>query len=169
MIAALKALHIAALAIWVAGLLALPVLMQRHGRGAAMRTQAGFAAFRWLSHYSYTRVVSPAAVVAVAAGTALILADAVLAPWMLAKLLAVAGMVLIHAWLGHVIVLIGEGRGAWRMPPIALLLLPVLVALVALVLWLVLAKPDLQGLIDRLPEALLSPRGQPLPPLLEPL
>lgn len=168
MIALLKALHIASFSIWMAGLILLPVFMQLYGRRSELQTQPGFDAFRWLTHYSYTVVVTPASVVAIAAGTILIFAQSVLVPWMLAKLVAVAGLVLLHAWFGHVIVKVGEGRGAYRVPLVVLSLL-VLFPLMGTVLWLVLAKPDLETLIIALPDILHTPRDRPLPAILDPL
>ena len=168
MIALLKAVHIAALAIWCAGLILLPVLMHLHGRHARFRTQAGFTEFRWLTHYSYTRVISPAAVLAVAVGTVLIFWLEVLDAWMAAKLLAVMGMVMLHAWFGHLIVQAGERRSAYDIPPVGLSLIA-LVPLIGLVLWLVLAKPDLGAMLDRVPEILREPRGNAIPARIEPL
>jgi len=168
MIAILKSLHITALAIWCAGLILLPVLMQIYGRRNDLKTQSGFTEFRWLTHYSYTLVVTPAAIIAVAAGTILIFALEILDVWMMAKLMAVAGMVLLHAWLGFLIVHAGEGRGNYHMPPVALSLL-VLLPLIGIVLWLVLAKPDLSDLAALFPDFLLEPRGNQLPARWDPL
>ena len=168
MIAILKALHISALSVWCAGLILLPVLMHIYGRRDEMKTQAGFTEFRWLTHYSYTAVLSPAAVIAVAAGTVLIFALEVLDIWMMAKLVAVAGMVLLHVWLGHLIVVAGEEHGAFRMPPAGLALLGI-IPLIALVLWLVLAKPSLDKLTVLLPAILQEPRGNEIPPGWDPL
>lgn len=168
MMALLKALHISALAVWCAGLILLPVLMQLHGRHAEMRSQAGFTEFRWLTHYSYTRVVSPAAVITVAAGTGLIFAGTVIDLWMMAKLVAVTGMVLVHAWLGHLIVLAGEGRGHFRVPRVGLTLLATL-PLIGLVLWLVLAKPPLEASLVHFPDFLQAPLDRPIPARLDPL
>ncbi len=168
MIALLKALHIMSFSLWMAGLLLLPVLMQVYGRRAELQTQTGFDTFRWLTHFSYTGVVTPAAVVAIAAGTTLIFAQEVFVPWMLAKLVAVAGLVLLHAWLGHLIVKVGEGRGSYRVPPVGLSLL-VLFPLIGTVLWLVLAKPDLDAVVNALPEVLQTPRDRPIPATLDPL
>ena len=168
MIAALKALHIAALAVWCAGLVALPVLMHVYGRPERMRTQAGFAEFRLLAHRSYTRVVTPAAVVAIAAGSVLIVVLRLADPWMLAKLVAVAGMVLVHAWLGQLVALTGQRGGYWAMPsPLIGLVLGV--PLMGVVLWLVLAKPDLWALAEALPEALRQPQGRSLPDAAVPI
>lgn len=168
MIALLKAAHIIAFTLWMAGLLLLPVLMQARGRHPEMQTQPGFAAFRWLTHYAYTAVITPAAVVAIVAGTILIFAQDVLVPWMLAKLVVVAGLVLLHAWFGNLIVKVGEERGSYRMPPVGLSLL-VLFPLIGGVLWLVLAKPDLGALIIALPEFLQTPRDRPIPAKLDPI
>jgi protoporphyrinogen IX oxidase len=168
MIAFLKSAHIIALAVWCAGLIMLPVILHYYGRGAKVRTQAGFATIRNLSHFSYTRLVTPAAVIAISAGTILIFLLELVDLWMLAKLVAVAGMVLVHAWLGHLIVQTGEGLGAYEMPPplIALVLgVPLMVA----VLWLVLAKPDLAPLVDRIPAFLREPQDRELPPDLVPI
>ena len=168
MIAILKTVHIIGFTIWMAGLLVLPVVMQVYGRRREMQTQPGFDEFRWLTHYSYTRVVTPASIIAIAAGTALIFAHHVLTVWMLAKLVAVSGLVLLHAWLGHVIVQAGEGRGAYKMPPVGLTVAPLLVLIMG-VLWLVLAKPDLDALVAALPAFLQEPRGNAIPANLEPL
>lgn len=168
MIALLKAVHIIALALWCAGLILLPVLMQVHGRGQTLRTQAGFTEFRWLTHYSYTAVVTPAAVIAVTAGTILIFALEVFDIWMMAKLLAVTGMVILHAWLGHLVVKVGESRGTYSLPPVGLSLLAIL-PLIGVVLWLVLAKPALSEFIALLPEVLTEPRGHAIPIHLNPI
>ena len=168
MIALLKAVHIIALALWCAGLILLPLLMQRHGRGQTLRTQAGFSEFRWLTHYSYIAVITPSAVIAVTAGTILIFALEVFDVWMMAKLLAVTGMVILHAWLGHLIVKAGEARGTYSLPPVGLSLL-VIVPLIGLVLWLVLAKPTLSELVALFPEILTEPRGRSIPVHLNPI
>lgn len=168
MIAALKAAHIMALVVWCAGLILLPVLLHLYGRGPEARTQTGFATLRRVSHYSYTRLVTPAAVLAVAFGTVLIIVLDLVDPWMLAKLVAVSGMVLVHAWLGHLIVRTGEGRGAYRMPP-PLIALVLVLPLMLVVLWLVLAKPDLAPLVERLPPFLREPLFREIPQDLVPI
>ncbi len=168
MIALGKALHVAGLAVWCAGLLALPLIIHLYGRHPRIRTQAGFAEFRLLAHRAYTRLVTPAAILAIAAGTALIFLEGLRDAWLMAKLATVAGMVLIHAWLGHVISRTGEGAGQYRLPS-PLPALVALVVLMALTLWLVLAKPDLAPLAERLPDWLRQPRGRELAPPLVPI
>lgn len=158
-VAALKFLHVAALSVWCAGLLALPFILRihrtatRHGVG-----QADFTRTRLTSHKLYSLLATPSAVVAIAAGTALVLLERVTSPWLVAKLACVAGMVLVHAWLGHLVLQSGEKGPDWRMPqPMVAVVL--LVPLMAAVLFLVLAKPSLDGVEALLPEALLVPRG----------
>ncbi|MDD7971354.1 CopD family protein [Roseinatronobacter alkalisoli] len=168
MIAMFKALHIAALSVWCAGLILLPVIIQTYRHAHASRNQAGFSEFRWLTHYSYQLVLTPAAVIAVIAGTVLIFAQEVLDTWLLVKLVAVSGMVLVHAWLGHVVVQAGERREAYRLPPAAFALVALL-PLMGLVLWLVLAKPALDDLIALFPEFLREPRGNAIPARFDPL
>jgi protoporphyrinogen IX oxidase len=167
-IALVKSLHIAALAVWCAGLIALPVILQAYARRPEVQTQAGFAEFRLLSHRAYTRLVTPAAVIAIAAGTALIFMESLRAPWLVAKLGVVAGMVLIHAWLGHLIGRAGEGAGRFRLPsPLPALAGAIL--LMGATLWLVLAKPELAPWSDYLPAWLRQPLGRELAPALVPI
>jgi len=162
MIAALKFVHISALVVWCAGLVALPILLHFYGRSDTHRTQTGFERLRHLTHYSYIGVLSPAAVIAIAAGTGLIFLMELVDIWLLAKLVAVAGMALIHAWLGHVTSEIGHGGGHYRLPP-TLLVLWLLFPLMGVVLFLVLAKPDLTPLIEQLPAFMRIPQGRELP------
>ncbi|PJF09999.1 CopD family protein [Pseudorhodobacter sp. MZDSW-24AT] len=155
MIAALKFLHIAALLCWCAALIALPILLH-HYRGA--KAQSRFTEFRLVTHTGYTVFATPAAVAAIAAGTALIFAADVRAEWLWVKLTFVCGMSLVHAWIGHLVLRSGESGGTFRMPPplIAILLV---VPQIAVVLWLVLAKPDVAWIGDLLPVVLLEPQG----------
>lgn len=155
MIAALKFLHLAALACWCAGLIALPLLMHAHGRA---RNQRQYARFRLITHIGYIGFATPAALVTIMAGTMLIFAARIYEPWLLAKLAFVAAMVLVHVWFGHLIQRSGEEkRSHWQAAPLAGLIL--VMPLIGIVLALVLSKPDLVLLRDLVPGQLLSPRG----------
>ncbi|EIM26776.1 CopD family protein [Microvirga lotononidis] len=153
----LKALHIAALLLWCAGLFALPLMLARHDPAIG---QADYSRIRLASHYGYTLVVTPAALIAIAAGTLLIFVREVFAVWMFAKLVFVALLIGFHAWVGHTIVTVAETEGEHQTPgplvPLLLLLVPVLAILV-----LVLAKPKLEEV--PLPDWLMTPRGGQLP------
>ena len=66
------------------------------------------------------------------------------------------------------VALTGEHNGAYRLPsPVPVLLGAI--GLMGLVLWLVLAKPDLAPLADSLPEWLRQPLGRELPSSLVPI
>ncbi len=155
MIALLKFLHIAALLCWCAALIAFPLLLH-HYRGT--RDQSRFTEFRLLTHYGHIAFATPAAVIAISAGTALIFVADVRDAWLMVKLIFVCGMVLVHAWIGHLILRTGESRGRYRMPP-PLIALALLLPQITVVLWLVLDKPDLGWIADYLPAVLLEPQG----------
>jgi uncharacterized membrane protein len=155
-VSALKFLHIGALLIWCAGLLALPLMLGKHEAGEA---QADYARLRLLTHDSYAFIVTPAAVIAIAAGTALIYLRGVFEPWLFAKLVAVGLLVSLHAWVGHIVVLMSERRGSYT-PPAAAPLIAASIATMLAVLLLVLGKPVVP---DLLPEWLAHPQNRQLP------
>ncbi|RJL04876.1 hypothetical protein D3P06_08850 [Paracoccus aestuarii] len=164
MIAALKYLHLASMLCWVAAMIALPLLLSFYGNTwrtnhGGEKRQARYAEFRLITHYGYIAFATPAAVISIAAGTALIFAADVYDLWFAAKLALVSGMALVHAWIGHFVVMSAENRGIDKMPS-PLIALGLGIPLMAGVLWLVLAKPELAGLADWLPQFMLQPRGQ---------
>ncbi|MBM9593404.1 CopD family protein [Roseitranquillus sediminis] len=152
-----KAFHIAALCIWCGGLLALPLMLSRHDPAVA---QDDYRRIRRATHLTYTTCVTPAAVVAVVAGTWLIFLREAFVPWLYAKLLFVALLVAAHAWIGHIMVEVAETPGRDTPPrpllPVVAILLPVLAILV-----LVLGKPDLDWI--ELPQWLREPHGGHFP------
>lgn len=153
----IKTLHIGLLAIWMAGLAALPVMLARHDRGI---NQGDFTRIRQTTHYGYVWLVTPAAVLTVATGTTLIFLREVFTGWMFAKLIGVAGLVTYHVWLGNTVIAVAETEGR-REPPGPILPLMVLGALALLVLGLVLAKPELDEV--PFPRWLLQPLDRDLP------
>lgn len=156
-LALVKGVHIAALILWCAGLVALPLLLTTHRHG---ESQNEYARLRFLTHNSYTRLVTPAAVIAITAGTALIFLRLTFVPWMFAKLVAVGLLVALHALVGHTVILMSERRGEY-VPPSAVPLLLVALATMVVVLTLVLAKPDIAGWL--IPQWLETPLDRPLP------
>lgn len=159
MITAVKFLHITALCIWCAGLVGLPLLLASHD---VRHDQAQYGRLRLLTHNAYTFLVTPAAIFAIATGTALIFMRGVFVPWMFAKLVGVGALVLLHAWIGHVTLLAGEQPGSYDAPrgwPFTALLAAAMAALV--ILGLVLGKPLLEETL--FPHWLIQPQDQPLP------
>ncbi len=157
MIVAIKLLHIAALSIWCAGLVGLPLLLAKHDTADE---QTDYARLRMLTHRFYISVVTPAAVVSIAMGTALIFLRGVFVPWMFAKLVLVGLLVLLHGFVGHMTVTIGESGGGYA-PKRAWPFVTVATAAMVLILVLVLGKPLLSERIA--PDWLLEPQDQPLP------
>lgn len=156
-IALFKFAHIAALLVWCAGLIALPIMLAQHEHGDS---QHRYARIREFTHYSYTRLVTPAAVIAVAAGTVLIFLRETFVPWFFAKLAFVGALVVLHALIGNVVVRMGEEKGDVIAPrpflPVALV-----IGTIVAILALVLGKPIFTP--DAAPEWLQSPRNQSLP------
>ncbi|WP_298092008.1 CopD family protein [uncultured Sphingomonas sp.] len=151
-----KFLHIAALVIWCAGLFALPLMLGKHEAGEA---QSDYARLRLLTHDSYAFIVTPAAVIAIAAGTALLYLRGVFVPWMFAKLVAVGLLVALHCWIGHIVILMSERRGTYTPPSPVPLLVGSSATMIA-VLLLVLGKPVVPDLV---PEWLTKPQNRQLP------
>lgn len=152
-VALLKGIHITALVLWCGGLIALPLMLARHDPAVS---QDDYRRIRRATHLTYTIGVTPAAVVAVIAGTWLIFFREAFVPWLYAKLVFVAALVAAHAWIGHLIVDVAETPGRSTPPRPYLPVSAVLVPAVA-ILALVLGKPDL-GWVG-FPDWLQEPRG----------
>ncbi len=154
MIAWLKFVHVAAIAVWMAGLIGLPGLYVQRVRVAGAdelyRLQRSI-------RFIYLKFVSPAAFLAVASGTGLIFLTESFEPWLSLKLAIVGALALTHALTGLVIIrLFHEGQvyPAWRFVAVTV----VTGLLVLGVLFVVLAKPDLDWSV-LIPAVLFEPGG----------
>lgn len=96
-----KLIHIAAIAIWAAGLLNLPGLLAAHPQCAG--SEADFRRLRKQTRLVYVALMSPAAVIAVISGTVLVFLAASIGGWIVLKLAAVSGMVLLHVYMGKLL------------------------------------------------------------------
>lgn len=152
-----KGVHIAALLIWCSGLLILPVMLARHEPAIGADD---YIHIRRAAHITYTLCVTPAAVVAVIAGTWLIFLREVFVPWFYAKMVFVAILVALHAWIGHVLVMTAEKPGI-QTPPSPVLPAVAILLVVTAILCLVLAKPAADWLV--MPDWLTEPRGYDFP------
>lgn len=146
----LKILHLAAIAVWSAGLVCLPALYARRahvpGRDSKHRLQA-------MARFLYVAVLSPAAFVAIGSGTALIFVRQSFEPWFSLKLALVGALAAIHVLTGLVIVRLFEAGNAypvWRSVAVTAATLAVVVA----ILVVALMKPALP---DLLPQAMAEP------------
>ena len=108
----LKFVHVIAIALWSAGLICLPFLylQRRRLEGEALHRLHNFARF------FYVGLVSPAAFVAVASGTALIFVQATFEPWFSVKLALVGAMVIIHVMSGLMILRLFEPDQSYPWP-----------------------------------------------------
>lgn len=153
LVLALKTIHITTLIIWCAGLLALPLLLAGDHRNLA---QSDYTRLRLTLQNGYIAVITPAAVIAVTAGTALIFLRGLYVPWMFAKLVMVGFLVGLHGLTGHAIIAIGEAPGEAQLN-LAIPRLVAAVLLMAIILLLVLAKPDVP--LTLVPDWLQQPLG----------
>lgn len=151
-----KALHIAGLVIWIGGLLALPLMLTRHDPGVSI---GDYRIIRRSSHLTYTLCVTPAAVVAVIAGTWLVFMREVFTPWLFAKLAIVALLVMAHGWIGHTVAMIGE-EPTDHTPPAPWIAVVAVLFLAISILFIVLAKPALDWIV--FPEWLREPQDRQL-------
>ncbi len=134
-----KFLHVASIALWSGGLIALPfVYLQRKGlEDDALHRLHAF------SRFLYVSIISPAAFVAVGSGTVLIFLMGTYEAWFSAKMLAVSVMTGIHIFSGLLILRLFEpGRAypTWRF----LIVMPLTLFVVSSILVLVLGKPRLE-------------------------
>lgn len=134
----LKFLHVAAISVWSAGLLTLPVLYrQREGKsGTDLHRLHAFTRF------FYVAIVSPAAFLAIGSGTALIILQATYQNWFVAKLLAVAVMTGVHIFSGLLILRLFEPKGQYSLGRFVVVM-PLTATAISAVLVLVLGKPQL--------------------------
>lgn len=138
-----KLIHIAAIAVWSAGLVRLPGLYLRRSRVPDVPSLHRLQA---LVRFLYVKAMSPAAFVAIATGVGLIFLRQTWAPWFGAKLFLVGVLAVIHILTGLVIIRLfdeGEIYPVRRFVAGTALTL----ATVTAILFLVLAKPDLPALL----------------------
>lgn len=147
----LKFVHIGGIAIWIAGLLYLAALLASHDQ---VRDTQDFARVRMASRFAYMGLVSPAAFVAVGAGTALLFVGDALHPWMFAKLAAVTVLVIVHVQYAYVLTHLAE-EGAQQPTLRIRVMVGAIIAAALAVLYLVLAKPALSD--DVLPRWMSTP------------
>lgn len=138
----LKLLHISAVILWSGALLYLTVAVAN-----AVRPQADAAVDprqHRLLRSMYTLVATPAALVAIASGTAIFLLHQLVVAWLLAKLVAVGLLVLGHGLCGMLVLRAerqAQGGPASYTRGLGLLVAANSVLWLVVIAWLVLAKP----------------------------
>lgn len=137
-------LHIAALITWCASLLYLPALIAGiHTEKIKIvepRNQYGAVA-----RFVFTHIATPAALVAIIAGTAVFLFNRTIEVWLIAKLTLVTGLVVGHAFVG-LLLLHTQDRSTKPVRFWCWTLSAILSALMVGIIWVVLAKPVVEVL-----------------------
>jgi uncharacterized membrane protein len=134
----LKLLHITSVILWCGTLLYLPAAIAAaagSGRAAIFETP-----HRRVLRTLFTLVATPAALLAIASGTAIFALHGPLAIWLLVKLAAVGLLVLGHASCGMLILRAERRDDAWLLVSCRIVA-SVSVLLLAGIAWLVLGKP----------------------------
>lgn len=146
-------LHIAALVLWCATLIYLPVLLAVPPQAKEACSQPDFF-LPSIQHFIFTHIATPFALATIVFGTLLFMVTGTTEPWLIVKLSAVTALVVCHALLGLLILRTGradlspapnsEGTAFPTVVRIAnYTLLAAIVCLVVAILWLVLSKPTL--------------------------
>ncbi|MCH8553346.1 MAG: CopD family protein [Natronospirillum sp.] len=134
-------LHIGAMLFWCAALLYLPLIImgqvrQQHTLAEAAQGNDG------LPRFLFTHIATPAALAAIITGTLVFLLDRNADAWLILKLTLVAGLVVCHTLTGLLVLRSETDRT--RLIPWCRASLVVQLVLMTGILWLVLAKPDVE-------------------------
>jgi protoporphyrinogen IX oxidase len=137
----LKFVHLAAIAIWSAGLIVLPFLFRQR---RTLRMGAELDRLHRMTRFVYVGMASPAAFVAIASGTALIFLQATFLEWFSVKMVLVGAMAMLHVLAGLVLgrLFLADGHFG-RASYVALS--SAYVVLITAIIWIVLAKPHIDS------------------------
>ena len=148
----LVVLHIVAVMCWCAAQLYLPALIagvasEYKTRGSAPESTGMPPALpllisdipRSLPRFVFTRIATPAALLAIVSGTVIFVLNRTLEVWFIAKLGLVTALVITHAMSGWLL-LHAETRPGQRVVVACRFLTVALIVLMTYIIWLVLAK-----------------------------
>ena len=137
----LKFVHLATIAIWSAGLVALPFLFwQRRTLDAG----ADLDRLHRMTRFVYVEIASPAAFIAIGSGTALIFLQAAFQEWFSIKMVLVGAMVMLHVAAGLVLARVFLADGSFgRLSYVALS--GAYLVLITAIVWVALAKPRIDS------------------------
>jgi protoporphyrinogen IX oxidase len=134
--------HIGAVLFWCGGLLYLPALIASTKAGHA---ELGSAPRRYdsMARFVFTRITTPAALLAIVAGSAVFLLNQTTEGWLVAKLTLVSGLTIVHALVGLLVMRAEDENGKTVLPWCWVLAIAMCALMIAIV-WIVLAKPALE-------------------------
>jgi protoporphyrinogen IX oxidase len=149
----LKFVHLAAIAIWSGGLLALPFLFWQR---RLLEAGPDLDRLHRITRLVYVELTSPAAFIAIASGTALIFLQATFQEWFSLKMVLVGIMAMLHVLAGLVMHQLFSPKG--RFGSLSFVALATAYALVITgIIWVVLAKPHIDS--NRFAVHLFEPGG----------
>ncbi|RZU01259.1 CopD family protein [Rivibacter subsaxonicus] len=137
----LKFVHLATIAVWSGGLLALPFLFWQR---RALEAGPDLDRLHRIVRLVYVELTSPAAFVAIGSGTALIFVQATFEEWFSIKMVLVGIMVMLHVVAGLVVHQLFSPAGRFSRLSFVALSGTYAVLIVAIV-WVVLAKPQIDS------------------------
>jgi protoporphyrinogen IX oxidase len=138
---ALKFIHLAAIAIWSGGLLALPFLFWQR---RVLKAGPDLDRLHRITRLVYVELTSPAAFIAIASGTALIFLQSTFAEWFTIKMVLVGLMAMLHVVAGLVMHQLFSPSGRFGRLSFVVLSSSYAVLITAIV-WVVLAKPHIDS------------------------
>ncbi|RUO25945.1 hypothetical protein CWE09_04255 [Aliidiomarina minuta] len=135
----LLSLHIMALSIWSAGALYVPAVLAGAGKevNEFSRTPIGQDS---IPRFVYTHIATPAALIAIIAGSLVFLVNNSIEFWLIAKLTLVAMLAAAHACMGLLIIRV-ERQQFKFVSALSWIFIVFLLIILTLIIWLVLAKP----------------------------
>ena len=133
-------IHIAALLFWSASILYIPaVIALHHGEKDKALTAPGERGS--IARFIFTNIASPAALLAITAGTIVFLIDYTVEPWLIVKLTLVSALVVVHTLMGLFLLKVDNNPNQPVFLQCCLFALA-LVILMAIIITTVLAKPE---------------------------
>lgn len=136
-------LHIIGVLFWAAALLYLPALIAG-GVTHDEKLKEPPVPYDSIARAVFTFVATPAALVAIIAGTLVFVLNHTIVPWLIFKLTLVALLVVCHALAG-LLILRAESRNGKPVVPWCLILGVVSGSLMFAIVWLVLSKPQIEN------------------------
>lgn len=94
-----------------------------------------------IARFVYTHIATPSALIAIVAGSLVFLVNNSIEFWLIAKLTLVAALVVVHACMGLLIIRV-ERQQLQFIRAFSWLVIVFLLIILTLIVWLVLAKPD---------------------------
>jgi uncharacterized membrane protein len=137
----LKFVHLAAIALWSGGLIALPSLFWQR---RTLKAGSDLDRLHRVARLVYVELASPAAFIAIGSGTALIFLQATFTEWFSLKMVLVGIMSMLHVFAGLVLSRLFSPEGRFSRLSY-LTLMSAYIVLITAIIWVVLAKPHIDS------------------------